>query len=106
MNMVINASQAMREGGTLTITTGMDVDHLFIMISDTGSGIRPEHLQKIFDPFFTTKEHEGTGLGLSVSYGIVKSHGGNIEVRSREGEGTTFIVLLPLHPPEDQETEN
>ena len=82
----------------MTVATGLYLERgrLYFPIGDTGYGIPDEHLSKIFDPFFTTKEHEGTGLGLSVSYGIVKSHGGEIEVQSREGEGTRFTVLLPL----------
>jgi signal transduction histidine kinase len=66
-------------------------------ISDTGKGIRPEHLDKIFDPFFTTKEvGQGTGLGLSISFGIIEKHGGTIQVESTPGKGTTFTLTLPL----------
>jgi two-component system NtrC family sensor kinase len=103
MNLVLNAAQAMPGGGLLTVATGISLEkeRLFIAIGDTGCGISEEHLPKIFDPFFTTKEHEGTGLGLSVSYGIVKSHGGEIEVQSRLGEGTRFTVLLPLGVPDE-----
>jgi len=69
---------------------------LIVEIADTGQGIPPENLKKIFDPFFTTKPvGQGTGLGLSVSYEIVKKHGGDIQVRSKLGEGTTFTVRLP-----------
>ncbi len=98
MNLVLNAGQAMPDGGTLEIATGRDTSGRFVCIrfTDTGCGISEEYLEKIFDPFFTTKEHRGTGLGLSVSYGIVNSHGGRIEVHSRSGEGTTVSVLLPL----------
>ena len=66
-----------------------------IRITDTGPGISPEVLPRIFDPFFTTKE-EGTGLGLSISYGIVREHGGTITAESRPGEGSTFIIQLPI----------
>ena len=70
------------------------------MVSDNGEGIPPENLAKIFDPFFTTKsEGKGVGLGLAVSYGIIQAHGGDIEVKSTVGEGTTFTVSLPLEPP-------
>ena len=70
-------------------------------VTDTGSGIPPELLSKIFDPFFTTKEEgKGVGLGLAVVYGIVNAHGGEIEVATRVGEGSTFRVTLPLKPPE------
>ena len=72
-----------------------------VAVQDTGSGISPENLSRIFDPFFTTKpEGEGTGLGLSVSYGIVSNHSGRIEVESQVGQGTTFTVLLPMYQPE------
>jgi len=67
-------------------------------VADTGTGISPEHLSRIFDPFFTTKgTGEGTGLGLSVSYGIVKDHGGEILVESRPGKGSVFTVILPVN---------
>jgi len=98
MNLLINASQAMENDGKLSIETGVDArsDQIVVRISDTGSGIPPENLDKIFDPFFTTKGHKGTGLGLSVSYGIIENHGGDIEVQSSPGEGTTFTITLPL----------
>jgi two-component system NtrC family sensor kinase len=64
-------------------------------LKDDGSGISEENLTRIFDPFFTTKA-DGTGLGLSISYGIIENHGGRIEVKSREGEGSEFIVMLPV----------
>jgi two-component system, NtrC family, sensor kinase len=103
MNIVLNAGQAMASGGTLSIETGVDGEQrrIFIHIRDTGSGIAEENLGKIFDPFFTTKGTKGTGLGLAVSYGIVENHGGQLEVDSRLGEGTTFTVLLPLAPGEE-----
>ncbi|MEG2962408.1 MAG: ATP-binding protein, partial [Janthinobacterium sp.] len=69
-------------------------------IGDTGAGIAPEHLNRIFEPFFTTKAvGSGTGLGLSLSYGIVNKHGGRIEVASEVGQGTRFTVHLPVSPP-------
>jgi two-component system NtrC family sensor kinase len=71
-----------------------------LSVQDNGEGVRTENLSRIFDPFFTTKpEGKGVGLGLAVSYGIVEAHGGDIEVRSTVGEGTTFTVSLPLVPP-------
>ena len=75
-----------------------------IEISDTGKGISPEHINRIFEPFFTTKPvGKGTGLGLSLSYSIVKRHSGRIEVDSHPGHGSTFRILLPIHPsPETQ----
>lgn len=103
VNMVVNACQAMPLGGRLTIAIAADYDRyqLVTTIEDTGQGISQENLEKIFDPFFTTKEHAvngmtGTGLGLSVSYGIVQNHGGRIEVVSEVGKGTKFTVELPL----------
>lgn len=96
MNMFLNAAHAMPEGGELSIDTWQDRDKMLIAISDSGTGISPENLAKIFDPFFSTKDQQGTGLGLSVSYGIVKNHGGTIEVESTEGVGTRFLISLPL----------
>ncbi|MFY9609435.1 MAG: ATP-binding protein [Blastocatellia bacterium] len=99
--LISNAFDAMEGEGRLTIRTGWhDTETeraVCVQFSDTGSGIPAEHLPKIFDPFFTTKPlGRGTGLGLSVCYGIVSEHGGRIEVDSIEGEGTTFRVLLPI----------
>ena len=95
-NLAINAQQAMPDGGTVAFRTDADEDEVLIRVSDDGPGV-PEHIQhRIFEPFFTTKASgDGTGLGLSVSFGIVKSHGGRLEVYSREGQGTTFTVRLP-----------
>ncbi len=98
LNMVANARDAMNNGGTLTVTTGSDGDNVVIDITDTGTGIREEHIEKIFDSFFTTKgEVKGVGLGLSVCYGFIQDHGGDIEVKSQEGVGTTFTITLPVH---------
>jgi len=98
LNMVANARDAMPAGGTLSVVTGGDTDKVWVEISDTGTGIREEYLAKIFDSFFTTKgEVKGVGLGLSVCYGFIKDHGGDIEVKSRVGEGTTFTISLPVH---------
>ncbi len=101
LNLLVNASQAMPAGGDLTIATGVDraTETVFVIFRDTGCGIPPENIKKIFDPFFSTKGHEGTGLGLSVSYGIIENHGGQIEVESEPGVGTAFTVRLPLHSP-------
>ncbi|MBY0573145.1 MAG: PAS domain-containing protein [Undibacterium sp.] len=98
MNMLINASHAIVDKGVITIRTGCDDESVWISISDTGSGIDPQHLNRIFDPFFTTKPvGSGTGLGLSLSYGIINKHKGRIEVSSQLGEGTCFTVFLPLY---------
>ena len=99
--LISNAFDAMEGQGRLTIRTAWhDTEAeraVCVQFSDTGCGIPAEHLPKIFDPFFTTKPlGRGTGLGLSVCYGIVSEHGGRIEVDSIEGEGTTFKVLLPV----------
>ncbi len=99
MNLIVNASHAIKESGTITIRTGTDGDWVWIEISDTGVGIPPENLQRIFEPFFTTKPiGQGTGLGLSLSYNIVTKHGGRIEVDSEVGKGTRFTVRLPVEP--------
>jgi two-component system NtrC family sensor kinase len=96
LNMIANARDAMPDGGTLTVTTQSVGENVHIEISDTGVGIREENLDKIFDAFFTTKDSiKGVGLGLSVCYGFIEDHGGDIKVRSRRGEGTTFTIILP-----------
>jgi len=96
MNLILNAVQAIRGEGVVTVRSGHDGLWCTIEVEDTGCGIPPDVLPKIFDPFFTTKgQGEGTGLGLSVSLGIVERHGGEIAVKSQVGRGTTFIVRLP-----------
>ncbi|MBK5274753.1 MAG: HAMP domain-containing protein [Desulfuromonadales bacterium] len=97
MNLVINAGHAMPYGGLLEISTYQCGEGKYICaaIKDSGDGIPEENLARIFDPFFTTKS-EGTGLGLSISYGIIENNGGKIEVKSKIGEGTTFIVQFPV----------
>ncbi len=94
-NIVLNALQAMPEGGKLSIVTSSEPDGVSIAISDTGIGISEEQLKQIFVPFFTTKT-KGTGLGLSIVQKIVENHGGRVRVRSEAGKGTTFLVYLPL----------
>lgn len=96
MNLILNAIQAMKAGGVLSIRTSISDGQCMIEVKDTGCGISASVLPRIFDPFFTTKsEGEGTGLGLSVSLGIVERHGGRIFVESEMGRGTRFIVSLP-----------
>jgi CheY-like chemotaxis protein len=118
LNLVVNARDAMPQGGRLQITTGevsLDAacaqanpdarpgEFACLSVSDTGSGIAPEHLQRIFEPFFTTKEPgKGTGLGLATVYGIIKQHQGWIEVSTQVGEGTTFKIFLPAIAPPTQ----
>jgi two-component system NtrC family sensor kinase len=97
MNMIINAAEAMDGNGQLTLATRVDPVERFIEVefTDNGSGIAKENLEKIFDPFFTTKD-TGHGLGLAISYGIIKEHKGTIFVESEVGKGTTFFVRLPV----------
>jgi signal transduction histidine kinase len=97
LNIINNAVYVMPNGGSLTIRTEAVESGVRISFQDTGPGIAAEHVDRIFDPFFTTKpEVSGTGLGLSVSLGIVQSHGGTIEVETEVGRGSTFTVALPL----------
>lgn len=98
LNLYLNSIQAMDGGGELKVVVEMDHigNEVRMDVEDTGKGIPPEHLQSIFDPFFSTKkEGEGTGLGLSVSYNIIKKLGGRIDVKSRPGKGTCFSIFLP-----------
>src|SRR5690349_9508881 len=96
VNMVFNAIDAMPEGGTLSLTTRIASDSVLVKVVDTGVGMYPEVRSKIFDPFFTTKGKAGLGLGLAVSFGIIRRHGGNIEVESKYGQGTEFCITLPV----------
>lgn len=104
LNLIINAEQAIGEDGAISVfTRATDNGYIRTDISDTGPGISQGHLEQIFDPFFTTKEAgKGTGLGLAIVYGIIKKHGGYIEVSSKEGEGTTFSVFLPIAPGQEK----
>jgi len=101
LNLFLNAKDAMPRGGTLRIST-KNGDAVHVIVSDTGSGIAQEHIERIYDPFFTTKaaarngERRGTGLGLSVTYGIIQEHAGKIRVESQPGEGTTFYLEFPM----------
>ena len=99
-NLILNARDAMPDGGKISLATRMTDDGVEITVTDNGEGIAPENLHKIYDPFFTTKEvGKGTGLGLAVSYGIVQEHSGEIKVESRLGEGTTFRLIFPAAEP-------
>jgi two-component system NtrC family sensor kinase len=98
-NLAVNAADAMPNGGQLTISTRFDpsANQVIIRVADTGIGISEENLKKIFEPFFTTKEKgKGTGLGLAMTYGVIKRHNGTIDVKSKVGEGTEFIIKLPV----------
>jgi signal transduction histidine kinase len=107
MNLLVNAFQAIEESiaarrqpgnmGTITLSTAPHDGGVLVEITDTGTGIAPDHLDRIFDPFFTTKKvGAGTGLGLSTSFNIVRRHGGTMRVESVLGRGTTFRIQLPL----------
>ena len=97
VNLLLNAVQAIEEKGVITVTSRMDENRekALIEIADTGSGIPAENIAKIFEPFFSTKP-KGTGLGLAVSYGIVKNHGGDINAFSNPGESTRFVLEFPI----------
>ena len=101
MNLLVNAAQAIEQHGTITISTGVDEDYVWFEVADTGVGIDEENIEKLFEPFFTTKPvGQGTGLGLSVSFGIIQKHHGRIEVSANPGQGASFKVFLPIQPEE------
>ncbi|SIO95219.1 PAS domain-containing sensor histidine kinase [Vibrio spartinae] len=98
LNLLVNAAQAIKDQGTITVRTWCDEKNINVSITDTGGGILPKDLARIFEPFYTTKDvGKGTGLGLSISYGIIQNHGGEIRVESEIGKGSTFTVTLPIH---------
>ncbi len=100
MNILVNAAHAIEGHGTITVCTRQEQEQVWVLISDTGKGIAPEHLNRIFEPFFTTKDvGKGTGLGLSICYDIIHKHAGEISVTSTVGVGTTFTIKLPIVPP-------
>ena len=94
-NLILNALDAMPEGGTLTLATAMVDERVEISVADDGVGMAPEVRERVFDPFFTTKGPQGTGMGLSMTYGIISRHGGSIDVESEVGRGSTFRLSLP-----------
>ena len=97
MNMLINAANSIEKQGDIIIRTRHEDGHIYISISDTGSGIPEKIISRIFEPFFTTKDvGKGTGLGLSIAYDIVKKHNGEISVESEVGKGTTFTIKIPV----------
>jgi signal transduction histidine kinase len=109
LNVLMNAIQASEPRGCIEVSTRSDETMasggVAIEVRDNGCGIQAEHLPHIFDPFFTTKPvGQGTGLGLSVSYGIIRDHGGAIEVDSEVGRGTLFRIRLPLRPPKRRDS--
>ncbi|OMH34073.1 PAS domain-containing sensor histidine kinase [Motiliproteus sp. MSK22-1] len=100
LNLLVNAAHAIENRGIITITTAQKGEKVLITVADTGSGMNQEQLRRVFEPFFTTKPvGKGTGLGMSLSYGIIDKHEGKIEVESQEGEGTTFNIWLPIEGP-------
>jgi two-component system NtrC family sensor kinase len=106
LNLIVNASQAIEASGTIRITTGASAGEVWIRFEDTGCGIPKEHLSRIFEPFFTTKPvGQGTGLGLSVSYSLVRRHGGSIDVESEFGNGSRFTIRLPVRKVRTEGTE-
>ena len=106
VNIILNAVQASVSGSTIHVKSYKDIDYVAVEILDTGVGINNQDLTKVFDPFFTTKsEGEGTGLGLSVSYGIVKHHGGTIHLESNQGSGLRVVILLPFNAHPNEITE-
>jgi hypothetical protein len=104
LNLFLNARDAMPRGGWLSITTAVSESEALVELSDTGVGIPSEHLARIYDPFFTTKpEGRGTGLGLSVTYGIVQEHGGTLTCESDPSQGTRFRLVMPVASPSSRE---
>jgi PAS domain S-box-containing protein len=95
LNLVTNAAQAMPDGGDVTISTTLENGKIRLVVADTGPGIAPEHLPHIFEPFFTTKP-SGTGLGLSVTYGILNDHNATVDVESSLGQGARFVLTFPI----------
>jgi two-component system NtrC family sensor kinase len=108
INIIVNAADAMDSKGKLNLVTRFDpVDNCIeVEFTDTGHGIAKENLEKIFDPFFTTKDTgHGVGLGLAISFGIIKEHNGTLSVESEVGKGTTFIVRLPVTTAEESKKD-
>ena len=104
INLCINARDAMPLGGTLSISTALVGEEVELAVTDSGVGMSQETIAHVFEPFFTTKPpHQGTGLGLSLSHGIIERHGGRISVHSAPGQGARFVIELPLDAPATDE---
>ena len=95
-NLILNATDAMPDGGTLSIRTHRDGEHVVVEVNDTGTGMTEEVRQNCFEPFFTTKGTQGTGMGLAMAYGIVQRHAGKIDIETEPGKGTAFVIRLPV----------
>jgi len=103
LNLIVNAGHAIEASGTITVSTGASAGEIWIRFEDTGCGMPKENLNRIFEPFFTTKPvGQGTGLGLSLSYSIVRRHGGRIDVESEVGRGSRFTIHLPVRQQREQ----
>jgi two-component system NtrC family sensor kinase len=103
LNLIMNARDALAGSGEIKVATGVSPeqpDRIWLRVADTGPGIPPEAMSRIFDPFYTTKS-SGTGLGLSVSYGIIRDHNGTVDVESSVGKGTTFVLTFPIAATEE-----
>ncbi len=102
-NLVLNAMDAMPEGGALTLRTCQDGGLSYVEVSDTGTGLTQEECERLFTPYYTSKPH-GTGLGLAIVQSVIRDHGGRISVRSESGRGTTFVIELPRNADKLQTT--